>query len=148
MNRALLLLVVAAASVSAAPSTCLSALSSAHMKLVELAAGTCKEKYWTADYSFSSDRNCSYMYGLAPHNVEFCDPIVMNYMKCILKTSGLLKADGSFDDTAFKKTTLQNKCTSDTKFSTAYQPCRDSTMKYLNYLRFVYCLHGKFEPIT
>ncbi|XP_047738770.1 uncharacterized protein LOC125178613 isoform X1 [Hyalella azteca] len=103
------------------------------------AATTCPTKYQTAINSYYANQNCSWDYGSQPHSVEVCDPIVMDYNKCALKAVGLLKADGSFDDAAFQKTTLQNKCSSDAKFSTAYKPCRDSTMKYLNFPRFIIC---------
>ncbi|XP_018020265.1 uncharacterized protein LOC108676659 [Hyalella azteca] len=142
MNRGLLLLVVAATSVSAqtVPSTCANAL---YLGLNNLTFEACQIKYSTAVASFNT--NCANFMGSPGYNGEVCDPIVFDYMKCVLKTSGLLKADGSFDDAAFKKTNLQNKCSSDAKFSTVYQPCRDSTMKYLNLPRFIICLMKKLE---
>ncbi|XP_047738774.1 uncharacterized protein LOC125178615 isoform X1 [Hyalella azteca] len=141
MNRGLLLLVVAAASVSAQDvfSTCALALQSLDYNM-EVTVATCTKKYSTALQSYNTNPNCSWFVGPAFPNAEVCDPIVIGFNKCLLKTTGLLKADGSFDDAAFKKTALQNKCSSDAKFSTAYQPCRDSTRKYLNYNRFLYCL--------
>ncbi|XP_018019497.1 uncharacterized protein LOC108675950 [Hyalella azteca] len=147
MNRGLLLLVVAATSVSAqtVPSTCFLAFQSG-INNMNNAVSTCPTKYRTATNSYYANPNCSRDYGSKPHNVEVCNPIVFDYNKCALKDVGLLKADGSFDDAAFKKTTLQNKCSSDIKFSTAYQPCRDSTMKYLNFARFLACLMRKVTP--
>ncbi|XP_018020123.1 uncharacterized protein LOC108676546, partial [Hyalella azteca] len=133
MNRGLLLLVVAATSVSAQGvlSPCGQAVYSEYNSQ-ERATGTCPIKYSTAIYSYNINPNCPWQEGSPPYNVEVCDPILFDFMKCRLNATGLLKADGSFNDAAFKKTTLQNKCSSDAKFSTAYQPCRDSTMKYLN----------------
>ncbi|XP_047738772.1 uncharacterized protein LOC125178613 isoform X3 [Hyalella azteca] len=108
------------------------------------AATTCPTKYRTATNSYYANPNCPWQEGSPPYNAEVCDPILFDFMKCQLNATGLLKADGSFDDAAFKKTTLQNKCSSDTKFPTAYKSCKDSTMKYLNYIRFLYCLKRTF----
>ncbi|XP_018013772.1 uncharacterized protein LOC108670790 [Hyalella azteca] len=145
MNRGFLLLVVAAASVSAqtVPSSCELALTSVDRSLEKIGR-TCN--YRMAWDSYNAIENCRWYSGtMSMYNVEVCDPIVFDYMKCILKASGLLKVDGSFDDAAFQKTTLQDKCNSDVKFSTAYKLCKNSTMKYLNYYRFVWCLNGKLQ---
>ncbi|XP_018016496.1 uncharacterized protein LOC108673216 [Hyalella azteca] len=100
----------------------------------------CYYKYITDFTRYVTTPGCWDSMQIEAYNAAVCDPIPFSYMKCVVQAAGLLNSDGSFNDAAFKTTTLQNKCSSDTAFSTAYQSCSNSTMKYMNYPRLFVCL--------
>ncbi|XP_018017879.1 uncharacterized protein LOC108674441 [Hyalella azteca] len=111
MNLGLVLLAMAAASVSAltVSSSCYLALTSGYAILVN-ASQPCFTNYTTNITRYTTTAGC-YSKTQA-YNATFCDPIISGYMKCSLKVAGLLKPNGSFNDAAFKSTMLQNKCSS------------------------------------
>ncbi|XP_018024486.1 uncharacterized protein LOC108680214 isoform X1 [Hyalella azteca] len=150
MSRGLVLLIVAtaAASAQAAYSACYWAVNDA-MKAVPTAAqlSACSSQCSAnaADIQkFLANPNCSM--SADPYDAATCDPIIANCTKCVLKAAKLLKADNTFDETAFKATTLQNKCSADAKFKAAYPTCKNSTMKYLNLSRLFRCLFTAVNP--
>ncbi|XP_018024487.1 uncharacterized protein LOC108680214 isoform X2 [Hyalella azteca] len=142
MSRGLVLLIVAtaAASAQAADSACYSALVDANRALSRTVETACLSLF-TADVfaKYNANPNCSVMFA-NPYDVAACDPIIANISLCAVKAVKLLKADNTFDDAAFKATTLQNKCSADPKFIAAYPKCKNSTMKYLNVSRLFLCL--------
>ncbi|XP_018020062.1 uncharacterized protein LOC108676494 [Hyalella azteca] len=147
MSRGLVLLIVAAAAASAqaAPSACYSALDDANRAVSNTAESACSSLF-TADIiaKYNANKNCSFF--AVPYDVAACDPIIANINKCALKAVKLLKANNTFDDAAFKATTLKNKCSADAKFKAAYPTCKNSTMKYLNLFRLFQCLMNAVSP--
>ncbi|XP_018009175.1 uncharacterized protein LOC108666761 [Hyalella azteca] len=139
MSRGLVLLIVAAAAAStqAADSACFLALLDAQIALSP-GWSACMTQYNADIMKLNAAPNCSFY--AESYDAPTCDPIVANFMKCVLKAAKLLKADNTFDDAAFKATTLQNKCSADAKFIAAYPTCKNSTMKYLNVARLIACL--------
>ncbi|XP_018009174.1 uncharacterized protein LOC108666760 [Hyalella azteca] len=139
MPRGLVLLIVvaAAASTQAAYSDCFLTLNYARDAVSATAWSACSPQY-TVDLGIFTKMDCN-LYAKS-YNAPKCDPVIANYMKCAVKAVGLLKADNTFDDAAFKATTLQNKCSADAKFIAAYPKCMNYTMKYMNVGRLIACL--------
>ncbi|XP_018025814.1 uncharacterized protein LOC108681302 [Hyalella azteca] len=139
MSRGLVLLIVAAAAAStqAAWSACTTALYEAREAL-KTAGSACLSQYSADIEKYVANPNCTssdLWYG-----EDTCNAIVANAMKCIVKAVKLLKADNTFDDAAFKATTLKNKCSADAKFIAAYPKCRNHTMKYWRLDQLCNCL--------
>ncbi|XP_018013470.1 uncharacterized protein LOC108670506 [Hyalella azteca] len=137
MSRGLVLLIVAAAAASAQQSysPCLLALFDASDAL-EIALDACSTQYEADIDKFENNPKCRTLY----YDAATCDPLVANFNKCGTKAVKLLKADNTFDEAAFKETTLKNKCSADAKFIAAYPKCKISTMKYFNYHQLLECL--------
>ncbi|XP_018019786.1 uncharacterized protein LOC108676242 [Hyalella azteca] len=142
MPRGLVLLMVAAAAASAqaADSPCYSVMFNARDAVYAKGVPACLPQY-TADIAkYNANPNCA-TFAKSP-DMDTCDSIVANFSKCLVKAVNLLKADNTFDDAAFKATTLQNKCSADAKFISVYPTCKNSTMKYLNLIRLINCIHN------
>ncbi|XP_018013102.1 uncharacterized protein LOC108670159 [Hyalella azteca] len=140
MLRGFVILIVAAAAASAqdAAPACLMTLNDAANAMTRTARSVCYPQYTADVVKFDNNPNCN-IYATS-YYATTCDPIVANYMKCTLKAAKLLKVNNTFDEAAFKATTLKNKCSTDAKFIAAYPPCKNSTMKYLHVSRFIFCL--------
>ncbi|XP_018015520.1 uncharacterized protein LOC108672385 [Hyalella azteca] len=148
MSRGFVLFIVAAAAASAqaADSACYSALLDASNAVGGTAWSACSPQYSADLVKYLTYRNCAIF---TEQDAATCDSMIANYSKCGLKAAKLLKADNTFDDAAFKATTLQNKCSADAKFIAGYPTCVKSTMKYLNFLRLFNCLvNGKSSVMS
>ncbi|XP_018019828.1 uncharacterized protein LOC108676271 [Hyalella azteca] len=140
MSRGLVLFIVAAAAASAqaAYSACYLALSDARNAVEKTASPACSPQYTADIEKFMANPNCSYFAKL--YDAATCDPIVARFSKCMVKAAKLLQGGNTFNDAAFKATTLLNKCSADAKFIAAYPTCKNSTMKYMNLNRLFQCL--------